>query len=163
MPAPPKTFTDELTRRDPDLRVRWGVHQAVWIIERKMPPRHKQLLAERPTPWKSPRGLDLADGWREGYVHVLTVQKDLLHWALVAPRLDEFDTWKQGGFDAISRQLDEIEAKAEEAADRRIETWANDASSEAYDSLAWSGKRRVDVPVEIRDGYVVSDRRAVSA
>jgi len=162
MPAPPKSFVDDLTRRDPELRVRWAVHQAVWFIERKMPPRHQQLLAERPNPWKSPRGLDLYDGWKEGYVHVLSVERELLSWALVAPRLDQFDTWKAGGFDAINRQLDEIDAQWEAEGDRKVANWAEATTSEAYDHLKWQQKQRVDVPVEIRDGYVVSDRRAVA-
>lgn len=143
-PTPPREFVSALRSFDSTLRVRWGVRTSLWIIERKMPPRHKQLLAERPNPWHSARGLDLYDGWRDGYLHVMNVHPSLLNHRVFA-ELATCDTWRLGGMDALTRRLDEIEEAEEKAADREIHNFNEAAAKEMHDRLAWLQGRRVAV------------------
>ena len=56
---PPREFVSALRAFDPDLRIRWATRTSLWFVERKLPERHRQLLSERPNPWKSLRGFDL--------------------------------------------------------------------------------------------------------
>jgi hypothetical protein len=141
----PREFVSALRQFDPELRIRWGVRTLLWYIERKMPERHKQLLAERPNPWKSLRGLDLYDGWKEGYCHVLSVHPTLLDHRVFGV-LAAADSYRQGGFEGINRQLDEIEAKWEAETDRKIENWTEDAAKDAADRMPWLQGRRIVVP-----------------
>ena len=149
--TPPREVVAALQRYDPDLRLRWGVRTALWIIERRMPERHKDLLAERPNPWKSPKGFDLYDGWKEGYVHVLSVHPSLLD-ARVFDALREADAWRQGGFEGLNRKLNDAEAQWEAEKDRAIQNWNEGAAREAHDRLAWLQGRRVPVPDQVTDG-----------
>src|SRR6185436_10437551 len=109
-----------------------AVHSARWFIERQLPRRNPQWLKEMPSPWKSQKGLDLWDGWREGYVHVLTVERDLLSWNLVAAALHA------------------AEAAWEAKQDPEIANWQEGAAKEAHDRLAWMQGRRVAVPETVR-------------
>lgn len=164
--APPE-FVAKLERFDKELRIRWGVRTALWIIERKMPSQHRQLLSERPNPWKSLRGLDLYDGWREGYVHVLSVHPSMLD-ERVFEALSEADAWRQGGFAAIAQKLDDQDAAEEAAIDRKIKNYTQAAASEAYDRLKWLQGERVAVAtpepplVDSGLGFKIVDRRRVS-
>jgi hypothetical protein len=165
--TPPAELVRELKAYDPELRVRWGVHQRLWIVERQMPPRHKQLLAERPNPWQSPKGLDLWDGWKEGYVHVLSVHPDLIrNTPLVMGEVAKGDMWRAGGQAAVNRRLDDLAAQEEREADRAVAHYTEAAAKETYDDLAWATGRRVAMStpdplaaMEDRGGYRVSDRR----
>lgn len=158
----PRVFRKLLKNYDPALRVRWAVRTAQWFIEVKLPERSRQLLSERPNPWNSPHGWDRYDGWREGYLHVLDVPPDKLEWSVVAPSLDFASIVATARITDITDQIERIEAEQEAAADRDIKTWAEDASSQAWDDLKWAWKQRVNVPVEIKDGFVVHDRRQVA-
>jgi hypothetical protein len=165
--TPPADLVRELKAYDAELRLRWGVHQKLFVIERKMPPRHKQLLAERPNPWQSPKGLDLWDGWKDGYVHVLSVHPDLVqNTPLVMQEVAKGDLWRAGGTAAINRRLDAIREQEEREADRAVAHFTEAAAKEVYEDLAWASGRRVAVStpdplstMEARDGYVVNDRR----
>lgn len=149
---PPAGFVQDLRGYDPLLRVRWGEHSARWFIERKLRERSPQWLREKPSPWKSQRGLDLWDGWREGYVHVLTVHRDLLTWALVVPHLAAADLQVRGGIDAMNQALDDAEAAWERETDRTIENFQEAAGKEAFDRLKWLTGQRVAVPEAVTDG-----------
>jgi len=142
---PPAGFVSDLRSYDPMLRVRWAVHSARWFIERQLPRRNPQWLKEMPSPWKSQKGLDLWDGWREGYVHVLTVERDLLSWNLVAAALHASDAQVRGGMAGLNASLDAAEAAWEAEKDREIANWQEGAAKEAHDRLAWMQGRRVAV------------------
>ena len=138
-----------------------------WIIERKMPPQHIQLLRERPNPWKSLRGLDLYDGWREGYVHVLTVDPSLLDHQVFA-MLRECDIWAQGGIDRMNAKLDALAAQEQQEADKQVQAFNEAASREAHDRIQWlDGNRMAMRPpepplVDSGLGFKVRDRRGTS-
>lgn len=169
----PETFVAALARYDARLRVRWGARTHRWIIERKMPERSPSWLRERPSPYRSPRGLDAWDGWREGYVVVMFVDPEMLHWSVVEPELAESDAVAQGGFAALSRKLDAQAEQEDAATDRTIANWSAAASSEAYDRLMWLQGNRIAtpfaevpeplVPTEQHDGFVVRMRRSMDA
>ena len=142
--TPPREFVSAFRAFDASLRVRWGVRTQQWIIERKMPDRHAQLLRERPCPWKSPRSLDLYDGWREGYLHVLNVHPSLLDHR-VFDTLRECDIWAQGTVEKMNKKLDEIQAQERAEADRHIANFNESASREAHDILQWRLGNRVAV------------------
>ena len=120
-PTPEPSFVADLAAYDASLRCRWGVHSQRWLIERKMPPRSPAWLAERPlNPFGTgPRAKDLWAGWREGYVHVLSVDPSLLHWRLVAPALAETDRQQAGSWEALNRQMDAVDAQAVQRAQTR--------------------------------------------
>jgi len=142
---PPREFVSALRAFDPELRIRWAQRTSLWFVERKLPERHRQLLSERPNPWKSPRGFDLYDGWKEGWVHVLSVHPTLLDHR-VFDVLAAADSYRQGGFEGINRQLDEAVAKWEHDTDREIKNWNESASKEAAERMPWLQGRRVVVP-----------------
>ena len=162
--TPPREFVSALGNFDSSLRIRWAVRTGKWFIERRLPERHKQLLSERPNPRKSELGWDLYDGWREGYIHVLTVPNDLLTHE-VFDELANADAWRQGGIEQINQKLDALDEQWERTTDRAIDNWSEAAGKEAGDRMAWLTGRRIStyIPrperVEQRDGYVVKDRR----
>lgn len=172
-PRPPRDLVQRLTAYDPRLRVRWAVRTHRWLLERQMPPQSPQWLRERPSPYKSARGLDIWDGWREGYIHVMGIDPEMLHWSLVEPALAEADAQAQGGFEALSKKLDAIAAAEEAAADKHIENWNEAAAHEAFDRLQWLFGNRIAVNqvaaeapekdvVEEHEGFTVRLRRRVS-
>ena len=146
--TPPPAFVAELRRYDPELRVRFARHQKCFIIDKKMPPRNRRYLQERPTSWRGPRGRDLWEGWRDGYVHVLNVPLDMLD-ARVFEVLAESDSWRQGGMEGINRQLDALDAAAERAAEKKVDDWAQDATRESYERLMWLNGHRQRVPDDL--------------
>ena len=165
----PRSFVARLSAFDPELRVVWAPRVKTWFIERRLPERHRQLLAERPNPFKGARGKDLYDSWRQGYVHVLSVPPDLLD-ERVFDALAEADAWRQGGFEAINRRLDAEREAEEQQADRAIAHWSEAAASEAYDRLMWLQGNRVAVhpsqaergspdTVEVHEGFTVRVRK----
>ena len=145
---PPREFVSALRAFDKELRIRWATRTCVWFIERKLPERHRQLLSERPNPWKSPRGFDLYDGWREGWVHILSVHPDLLDHR-VFDVLAAADSYRQGGFAAINRQLDEAVEQWERDTDRAIQNFQESAAREAFDDLQSISKQKIFVPVAV--------------
>src|SRR3989304_5300892 len=139
-PTPPAALTEALRRYDADLRVRWGRHRAIWLIERKLPPRHRTLLGERPSPWKSARGRDLYEGWREGYVHILSVHPDLIqNTPRILDELASADLWRQGGIEAINRRLDEVAEQEQRDVNQMIQDRAHVVAYDSVDRLAWLG------------------------
>lgn len=171
MPIPPSEFVAKLKQYDPLLRVRWGTRTERWIIERKMPERHKQLVSERPSPFKSPRGLDVAEGWRDGYVHVLSVDPSMLD-NRVFDVLNENDSWRIGGMEKLSREIDRIQAQEAARVDRGIETWNQSAARDMHDQLQWGLGNRIGLGpdpsgigpsdhVEQHEGFTVIDKRGL--
>jgi hypothetical protein len=166
---PPTGFVSQLKQYDDKLRIRWGVRTKHWIIERQMPPRHRQLLLERPNPYTSARSQDIYDGWRDGYLHVLSVHPTMLDQR-VFQHLADADAWRQGGFEAVSRAMDRDQEAWEQTTDKQIQDWTVDASKEAHDRLQWLLGNRValtmipdeDLPIESveqHDGFRVRTRR----
>ena len=151
MPTPMPGFVASLRGYDPALRVRWATHQAAWFIERRLRERQPQWVREKPSPWGSPRGLDLWEGWKDGYVHVLSVHPDLLAWSVVAPELARCDAERAGGFEALNQELDTAEAAWEAEVARERKTKLESMSREFHDQLAWKEGRRVAVPVEVAE------------
>lgn len=151
--TPMPGFVRSLKGYDSKLRVRWATHMATWFIERKLPgERHPQWFAERPSPWgTSKRSLDLWEGWKDGYVHVLSVPPDLLHWRLVQEELVRCDAERAGGFAALNAELDAEEAKWQAAVDRERRNFLESASRASHDDIAWADGRRVAVPVSLKD------------
>lgn len=147
---PPKEFVSALRAYDPLLRIRWAVRTHLWYVERKLPERHRQLLSERPNPWKSERGWDLYDGWKEGWCHVLSVHPTLLDHR-VFEVLAAADSYRQGGFAGLNRQLDEAEALWEKEADKEIANWNESAARDAAERMPWLQGRRVSVPDTVED------------
>ena len=163
----PEAFVAKLRRFDPQLRVRWGHRTNLWIIERKMPERHIQLVRERPNPFHSPRGLDIYDGWKDGYVHVLSVHRTLLD-DRVFETLRECDIWAQGGIERMNAKLDDIQAQEQAEGDQVVRAFNESASREAHDQLQWSLGNRVAVRasepplVDTGLGFKVRDRRGTA-
>lgn len=146
----PREFVSALKAFDPDLRIRWAVRTHLWYVERRLPERSRQLLSERPNPWKSERGLDLYDGWAAGFVHVLSI-----HPALLDHRVFEIlaaaDSYRQGGFEAINRQLDAAVEAWEKETDKAIANWNESAAKDAAERMPWLQGRRVSVPDDLTE------------
>ena len=147
--TPPPAFVAALRRFDPSLRVSWARHQACWFIAKKMAPRHRQYLAERPTSWRGPRGLDLWESWKDGYVHVLSVPVDQVNDPAVFDVLADSDAWRVGGMEGINRQLDALDEAKERAAEKKVDDWAQDATRESYERLMWLNGHRQRVPDDL--------------
>jgi hypothetical protein len=166
--TPPREFVSALRSFDADLRIRWQVRTKLWAIERKMPPRLRTYLAEQPpaNPWSGDRSLDLFDGWRDGYVHVMNVHPSLLDHRVFA-HLAEADAWRKGGMTALVDQIEEEERQREAAFERERHNFHEAAGKDLYDTIAWDEGRRVSLhePAEpageAREGYVVVDRRVI--
>ena len=146
MPAPPENVTAALARYDPLLRLRWGLRSELWVIERKMPRRHPDFVKSMPSPWKSGKGLDIWDGWKEEYLHVMFVHPSLIHNVpLVLKVLSMTDIWLAGGTEELNRKLDEAEAKVEASVDREVENSIEALASDGADMLQWRLGNRIAV------------------
>jgi len=164
--TPEASFVKDLHAYDPKLRVRWARHTEKWFIERKMEKRHPQLTSEQPLP-ESRVGLqrDLWESWQEGYVHVLSVPREMLHWSQVVEALAKFDAQRQGSMAAINRMLDAEDEQWEKQGDRKIENYVEAATDDAYEHLAWASGRRVSMYqpeqpyIETGLGFKLRDRR----
>lgn len=160
----PKEFTDKLRRFDPELRCRWAHRTKLWMIEKRMPLNHPQLVREKPNPWRSARGLDIYDGWQQGYIHILSVHPTMLD-DRVFEVLREADTWRAGGIAKFNKQMDEAIATERKAEDRAIQNWNESASREAHDMIQWGLGNRfaMTAPTPVaRDtgfGFLVRDSR----
>lgn len=170
-PTPPASLVADLEAYDPKLRLRWAQHIEKWFVERQLDRRHPQLAKEAAVPESAAAiGRDLWDGWREGYVHVLTVpnEPEILNWSRISEALVAADVTRQGSMDMLNKQLDAEDEERERQADKKVETWAKEATSDSYDRLKWlSGERisTIDIPepaYEAREGYKVRDRRPVA-
>ena len=109
------------------------------------------------------RTMDLWEGAREGYIHVMNVHPTLLTWSQVAPSLAAADAWRQGGMEALARKYDEDDAQAERTQERHEARVIDQHLSGAWDHLQWREKRRISTYVPEGGGFVVTDRRAVTA
>ena len=161
MPSPPENTVSELERYDPLLRLRWGIHSELWVIERKMPRRHPDFVKSMPSPWKSVKGLDIWDGWKDGYLHVMFAHPSLIqNHQLILQALAGADIWRVGGREELNRKLDEAEIKVEASVDRNIDNYIEAAVSESYDMLQWRLGNRFAMtePIEQfeqHEGFVV--------
>jgi len=162
---PPAGFAADLCRFDDQLRCRWGAHSHQWFIEIKCRERMPGYLEERPNPLgSSPRARDLWEGWQQGYLHVLSVPRDLLQWDLVGRYLAQYRVASHQDADRLCARLDELDAQWEASIDRQTDTLAEACGHDLYDQFAWDQKRRIStfVPAakeEPHDGFIVRDRR----
>jgi hypothetical protein len=166
---PDASLVTELHAYDSRLRIRWAKHVEKFFIERKMEVRNPELAADRVTPPADDAPairLDLWDGWREGYLHILTVPREMAHWRFIAPELARMDSWRQGGFKAINESLDQDAVAWDRATDKRIEDWAHAASLDAADHAGWFEGRTVSLYqpdktpfTDSGQGFLVRDRR----
>lgn len=169
-PTKPYELVRALQAYDPSLRLRWGTHSELWMIEKELPARHIQLLREHSNPTKSKRGRDIHEGLKAGYVNVLNVHPSLAdNVSLVMARVTEADTWRQGGLAALNRKLDELDAEWERAGDRTIDNYNEAAASDMHDRIQWLSGNRVAVtdppreaPGEQKDGFILRDRRVTA-
>jgi len=160
--TPDASLVADLHAYDPALRVRWARHSEKWIIERHQPSSDPRLAAAAPPAEDAPAiRHDLWEGWREGYVHVLTVARELAHWRFIAPELARMDSWRQGGMSKINDELDADAVKWDRQTDKRIDSWSEAAARDAHDHIAWFEKRRISVPdaIDTGHGFSVRDRR----
>ena len=130
-----------------------------WLIERKLDLRNPAWLAERPlNPFgHGARAKDLWIGWRAGYVHVLTVPRELLAWSVVAPHLAAVDREQAGSWDALIQRIEDADAALEAQKARAVVTWADAAAGEAADTIQWREGHRVATAHE-PSGVASSDR-----
>jgi hypothetical protein len=166
MHSPDPSLVLELVAYDKKLRIRWGRHTEKWLIERHHPHSDPRLVhALPPADDAAPIRKDLWEGWREGYVHVLTVAPELAHWRFIAPELARLDNWRRGGIQSLQRELDEDAVKFEERADKKIDNYVEAATDDAYEHMAWFTGRRVAVTtpelplIDSGLGFKVRDRR----
>ena len=166
--TPEPALVAEVQAYDPKLRIRWARHAEKFVIERHQPSSDPRLAAALPPPDDAPAiRKDLWEGWREGYVHVLTVARELAHWRFIAPELTRMDSWRQGGMKAISREMDEDQERWEAKTDKRIDNYVEAATDDAYEHLAWATGRRVAMTdpepplVDTGLGFKVRDRRRI--
>ncbi len=174
--TPEPSFVKDLTAYDAKLRVRWGRHSERWLIERRLELRNPAWLAERPL---NPFGVgkrkkDLWEGWRDGYVHVLSVHPSLLNWQSVAPALASTDRELAGSWEALNQQIEAADARLEAERTQTVQNWSEAAAHDAADHLFWQEGHTVATPhdpsgvepsdtVEQRDGYLVRTRKGAHA
>lgn len=165
-PTPDPGLVANLRRLDPDLRLRWGRHQALWLIELKAREREPAWLAERPNPMGStPRAMDTWEGWKDGYMYVTRLAHPITYpWAFIAEHLTHLSLEAHRAKDALLERLEAAEAEDEARAKRAWDVVNEAGAKEIYDRLAWDQGRRVSLATpapreEPREGYVVVDRR----
>jgi hypothetical protein len=168
-PSPPDGLVENLRRLDPQLRLRWGQHQAKWIIEvRARGERQPQWQQERPSPiGTSPRALDWWSGWKDGWLFVTALAHPIAYpWEFIAAHLKHLSLEAHLAKDALVERLDAAEREEEAAAKRKWATGNEAAAKTLYDDFAWEQGRRVSlhqpgssVKEQARDGYTVLDRR----
>lgn len=170
MYTPDPSLVRELTAYDDKLRIRWARHSEKWLIERKVQVNDERLANCLPPPDDAAAiKRDLYDGWREGYVHVLTVPREMAYWHFIGPELVRADSWRQGGFAGINDRLDKEAEDLERASDKRVDSYAAEASKEAYERLQWLQGNRFAVTnrepeyVDTGLGFSVRDRRGAAS
>ena len=164
-PTPPAGLVRDLQAYDASLRLRWGRHQNVWMLEKKLSVR-LEGTHDAPNPLgTSQTQRDLYEGAKDGWVHILSIPPTLLTSAVVLKWLHENDLHVQGSFDAINRRLEAMQEAEERARDRELDLFVEIGSREIHDTAAWLDGRRVsqyNPPVEVgeaHDGFRVLDRR----
>lgn len=164
--TPELSLVTDLKAYDPELRIRWGRHTEKWLIERHIQCNDERLSHCLPPPDDASKiRKDLYEGWREGYVHVLTVPIEMAYWHFIGPELARADSWRQGGFAGMNDKLDEEAAEWEKQADRKVDNFVEAATDDAYERLAWLQGRRMAVskPEPVYEdsgmGFKVRDRR----
>jgi hypothetical protein len=157
--TPDPSFVRALTAYDAKLRVRFGVHTGLFLIERKMALRNPAWLAERPlNPFgRGARAKDLWAGWRAGYCHVLSVHPSLLYWSQVAPELARTDREQAGSWQALTDQLEAVDAQMEAERQRTLTNWSESAAKDAADHLMVLEGHTVFTPPD-PSGVLPSDR-----
>lgn len=171
--TPDPSFVRDLAAYDPKLRVRWAKHTETFMIERRMEVRNPAWLAERQL---NPFGVgkrkkDLWEGWRAGYVHVLSVHPSLLNWQTVAPVLASTDREQAGSFQALADQMDAADAAMDAERERTVKNWSESAAKDAASRLFWleghtvataheeSGVIPSDTVERHPDGFVIRTRK----
>ncbi len=167
-PIPPLGLVAALARFDKDLRIRWGTHQKLWLIEVKAKERQPGWLAEKPSAFgTTPRALDAWAGWREGYCFVTQLAHPITYpWEFLAAHLTHLSLEAHQAKDALIARLDEVERQQEAATQREWDLVNEAGAKELYDRLCWTQGREISTHVagpnphaEPRDGYTLFDRR----
>lgn len=108
------------------------------------------------------RTVDLWEGARDGYAHVMDVHPSLLSWSQVGRALAAADMWRHGGAQRYADRLDAQDEAADRAQERHEASVLSDHTYGLWDDIKWRNRERVNVPVEVKDGFTVTDRRTVS-
>lgn len=168
--TPDQSFVRDLQAFDSKLRVRWARHSERWFVERKLDSRHPQLVSEQPAPDSAGAvAKDLYEGWQQGYVHVVTVRPQDLHWQVVREHLAKYDAWRMGGMTKIADQLEAQDETKEASQDRHIDNRVEDMTDDAYEMIAWRSGRRVALRepepplIDTGEGFKIRDRRRFEA
>lgn len=173
---PPPELVRALKEYDGELRCRWAHRTAQWMIERKVPERLTQRLQERPAASDEalsrmkPLKADLYDGWRDCYLHVLSVPHSLIqNVPLILDKLASCDSWRVGGFGKLDDALTAQDEAADRAHEKKTHDFSTAAASEAYDRLQWAYGNRIAMTepapnlsaVRHEGGFLVRDRRVI--
>lgn len=123
----PRSFVEELQDYDPLLRVKWDKKYDYWRIERKLPGGRRW---GKPNDASSPQDLE---AYNEGFLVVLRVPVDALDqrvfWALY-----HGDIKRRGGFEKVSRQMNEWETEKQEKMHAEALDEAEQRSKARWDS-----------------------------
>lgn len=178
----PSALVAALHAYDPRLRVRWAAATRQWFIERRMPERHPDFLAELRPPVSETEGMDpeqragarlmadrydsLSTGWWPAFTvpHEAIRQTDRVMLAL-----REWDGHAHG-FAAINQRLDAAQAAWEAARAKERADFVEDRLGEVYATVQWRGGHRMTTSdmaegaepadvIEARDGYTVRTRK----
>jgi len=171
-PIPPLNLVAALARFDRDLRIRWARHQRHWVIEIRARERQPARVAEKPSPFgTTPRAMDTFEGWKDGWLYVTKLPQPIPYPIdFILSHLKHLSLEAHQAKDELIRRLDAAEAEEEAATKRAWDVVNEQGAKELYDRLQWDNKRVISTHVagpnplrHEQDGYVVYDRRTVSA
>jgi hypothetical protein len=132
----PEWFLKELNLFDPDLRVRWSAKMQLFQLERKIA--HSKIVETTKQ--------DIYDDdylrAKDGYVLVALIQPGKFS-RTIFETLRASDLWNNGGWEAVARHIEDLEAREEE---KKWEAFTDDVkyhTKELYDFLAIRDGRRI--------------------
>lgn len=184
--TPPPTLVKALAAHDSRLRCRWAKASRQWFIERRMPERHPDFMAELRPPVAETEGMEAAEratarlhadryeSLQAGYWPAFTVPRAaIFQTERVMTSLREWDG-HQGGFAAINARLDASQAQWEAARRKERDDFTLSKAEDAWEHGQWQSGNRIatsdmaegaessDV-TEQREGYSVRVRKATHA
>ena len=173
--TPPAALVTALAGLDSALRCRWAKATRQWFIERRMPARHPDFLAELRPPPDHDLAWDRYQTLQDGYYPLFTVPADAIHQTeRVMASLREWDAATQGSFRAINQRLDAAHEAWERARTAEREDFALTRAEAAADHILWQTHHRLTTSdmaagapepsdhVEVREGYTVRTRKALA-
>lgn len=169
--TPPASLVRALHAYDDFLRCRWAKASQQWFIERRMPVRHPDFLAELRPPPDNTLAFDRSEGLKAGYFPLFTVPAAAIHQTeRVMASLRVWDAETQGSFRAINQRLDAAHEAWEAERVKERESFSADHAVAAYEHVQWlaghtiatsdmaEGAETSDA-VEPREGYSVRIRK----